>query len=194
MTDPHLPLSEQMMTTITTLTLAWASYGIWMELASAETRPGNLNAMNEHSEFFRYDEEAHLRILTLELCMLHDRTKGTVALKGLVKLAGIPDREKADLLRKIEDLEPQVGKVKILRDKLFAHRSAAFKWRAVYKAAGLKRDDLQTLLERSTDIYNSLAKKLKAPLFSPNSFVRDDLSLMLRNIERKGSANVLLRN
>jgi hypothetical protein len=183
-----LPFSQQMKTTLATLSMACASFDIWLELASAETRPTNLDAMDEYSEFFRFSEVSHIHIAVLELHTLHDKTPGAISLASLIKGAPLKDVEKASMTKKLLALSPTVEKVKILRDKVLAHRDASFTWKSGWKEANLQRDELHKLLLASVAMFNDLAAVTNEMPFSQNDHVRPDLKRLFRDIDKYRSA------
>jgi hypothetical protein len=171
-----------MATTITTLTVARASFDIWMEVASAETRSAHFDIMNEYPDFFRFDEEAHFRAALLNLHILHDRSSGTITLARLAKAAPISKCDADQVTGLIDPLNGIVKKVCVLRNCLYAHRSAAFKYNDAFKAANLTRNEIQRLLEESENVFNLLAKKTGCEAYHPPEFPRSNVRQLLRDL------------
>ena len=118
--------------------------------------------MNEFSEFFRYDEHAHLTAFIVHITTLFDKRNDTVKLDKLRKTLSITfavsDEIKEELETHFQQANAIAAKVLILRHNAFAHRSAEFNYNDAFKLAKLSYDELLALTEKSKQILNQFLK------------------------------------
>jgi hypothetical protein len=178
-----LSLPERIHAASTTLIVARASFDIWRLYAGASTRPTFFAGMEEYSEFFWFDEEAHFRVAVVGIYSLFDGRTDTVTLTSLIDAVKALGNDVASIRSRLELLAHAVKAVKTLRHKLFAHRDHGLGYNEAYQLAKVRPDDLRTLLDESLAILNDLACLLSLPKFAFNEFVAQHTSEMLHKLQ-----------
>ena len=137
-------------------------YDIWRYLEDRETLRVAIHTMQHFSEFFRFAPHAHFVAFVVYIAALFEKRKrnDTINLPSLAKemkakkLISVEDAADIDTL--LREAQPVATKVAILRNNLFAHRSATFSYAAAFKLAAVKPDQLFTLTEIALKIANRL--------------------------------------
>src|SRR5450631_2712243 len=80
----HLPIDERLVVASQLVVRARIFHDIWRYYESAETRPGILGAMNQYSEFFRFDTHAHFFSFVVHMAGLLEGRDDTVNLPALI--------------------------------------------------------------------------------------------------------------
>jgi hypothetical protein len=102
----------------------------------------DISAMEKYSEFFLYDQHAHLTSFIVTIMRLLDGDPKSISLPSLVRQK--PD---ANVLTLLAAAEPVVAKVKILRHKTMAHLDASKAAGDWFKEANVTCDELRGLKE-----------------------------------------------
>ena len=156
----RLPIDERLDTAGDLVARARIFYDIWRFYEGAETRPANLGAMNQYSEFFKFDTHAHFLSFIVYIAALLEARGDTINFPALI---GEFERTKliapeiiAEARTILAQVEPLRLKVIILRSNLFAHRSASLSYAEAFAKAKLTPNQLRDL----TDLALRLANRL----------------------------------
>ena len=178
-----LPLLDRLREASTTLIVARASFDIWWLYAGSQTRPKFIAGMNEYSEFFRFDEEAHFRVAVVGLYTLFDGRSDTVTLKSLIDKVELAGNDVVQIRARLSALDVKIAAIKVLRHKLFAHRDHKLAYNTVYELAKVRPDDLRMLTDESLSILNDLAALLSFRSFEFRDYVAEDALELLKKIQ-----------
>ena len=157
---PPLPLVTRVDTAGELVVRARIFYDIWRYYEDAETRPAILPTMNAYPDFFRFDTHAHFVSFTVYMAGLVERRTDTTNLShltaeceasGTVSVAALGSAKAA--LSRTEPIRP---KVVILRNNLFAHRSASLSYEEAFRIASVTPNQLRDLTVDALDVANSL--------------------------------------
>jgi AbiU2 len=166
---------------------------LWWYFEERSSRGKIFKTMDEYSEFFRFTPHAYLVAYVIYTAGVFDESKGTSSLPRLVrdmKKAGQlkgQDAEAVDAL--LVEVEPIVDKVRILRNKAFAHRSAHIAYNDVVMMAAVKPTRLRELTDMALEIANRLllARGLRRRDFAEADLPREDAEEMMRALAAKRS-------
>lgn len=158
----RLPFDKRLDRAAQLVTRSRCFYDIWRYLDDRETLRVAIDTMERFSEFFRFAPHAHFVAFVVHIAALFEKRKrnDTINLPSLAeemkakKLVSIKDAADVDTL--LKEAQPLVTKVTILRNNLFAHRSATLSYAAAFRMAKLKPDQLLTLTEIALTIANRL--------------------------------------
>jgi hypothetical protein len=147
-------------------------YDLWFTFEDAKSRPATLDVTERFGEFFAFDPHAHFVAFVVHIAALFERRYGTINLQGLAKEAKEANLIQAQTAIEIDALldeaAPLVSKVTLLRNNLFAHRSASLPYDAAFKKANVTADQLRDLTEIALKIANRLllAQGLRDHMFN----------------------------
>lgn len=181
--DTPLSLADRLAAAGTSLVIARASFDIWWLYAGRSTRSNFLSAINEYSDFFRFDEEAHFRLAIISVFTLFDGRGDTVTLTALADECTEAGYDTDSIRKRIKTLCPVLKKIKILRHKLFAHRDNRLTYEQVYESAGITPHELESLLDECLSIINALAEFCGSQPLSFNEYVASDTKALLDKIQ-----------
>jgi hypothetical protein len=170
---------------ITTLTVVLASFDIWWTYASKDTRPRYSPIMDGYPDFFRFDEEAHFRNAIIGLHTLFDGRRDTATIENVLTRAPIDGVAKRAAQKRIEELKPKTCKIKVLRDKLFAHRDHRLDYEEIYALAEITPNDLRLVLDECVSTINMVATQLSLDGVQGDSFVSEDLQALLDDLNQE---------
>jgi len=181
-----LTLSERVRIAGLNASVARASFDIWWTYASDHSRPDHLEAMNEYSEHFRFDEHAHFVALIVGLSSLFDPTENTITIRRIVTKAVADGHQTLKpLIATVDALQsdPRVLGVLHLRNKLFAHRDVKVSYAAAFEGAKITADDLRKLLETAFQIIGKVADTVGARRPIHNTIATEHTVKMLRRLK-----------
>lgn len=188
----RLPADERLATAGQLVARARLLFDIWWLYEGADTRPRIIEAMRQYSEFFRFDSHAHLVAFVVYMAALIDERPDTINLPALAKeletsglVSTAVTSEVKTLLVQISSMRPKVA---ILRNNLFAHRSASLSYAEAFRRASIKPNELRELTVTALKIANRLliARGLSEQLFNPQPL--HDAQAMLRALSPHDSA------
>jgi len=181
-----LPVDQRLETAGNLVVRTRIFYDIWWFFKGEKTRPAIADTMQCYSEFFRFDEHAHFVAFVVHIAALFDKRRDTIKLPRLVKeLKGlISAQDHADVAALLDQATPLVSKVTILRNNLFAHRSAAVSYADAFKKADVTPNDLRDLTEIALKVVNRLliARGFRDQVFA--ELPLEDASKMLKALAR----------
>jgi hypothetical protein len=142
--------------------------------------------MNQYSEFFRFDAHAHLVTLVIYLAALFETRRDTINLGALIKSSQSYIENSAQQKAKVllAEARPVSSRLKVLRDNVFAHKSASFSAEAAFSAAGIIPDRLHDLIGSALQISNILlaARGLQTEVFF--DLARTDANALLNDLAK----------
>jgi hypothetical protein len=127
--------------------------------------------MDGFSELFVFTIHAHFVAFVVHMAALFENSPKTINLQSLAKevkdRSPALDRVEVDAL--LKEAEPLTRAVKILRNNLFAHRSAFVSYASAFEMAHVTADQLRDLTEIALRIANQLllARRLPGHSFNP---------------------------
>lgn len=155
-----IPLDERIELAAELIKRARIFYDIWWFYEEEDTRSKNLYTMNRYSAFFRFDSYAHLASLIVHLAGLFECRGNTINFNALIKEAiasGLFATEAIDRVReKITEVQDISSKLVILRNNLFAHRSASLSYKDAFSKADLIANQLRDITATGLQIANLL--------------------------------------
>jgi hypothetical protein len=143
--------------------------------------------MDAHfSEFFTFTIEAHFVAFVVHMAALFER-KDTINLRHLadeMKAKNMPSEAAAEVDALFLEAKPLARKVAMLRNNVFAHRSAFHSYAEVFKMANVTEDQLLRLTEIALNIVNQLlrAAKLSDQFFNPGA--REQAEALIKTLLR----------
>ena len=116
--------------------------------------------MNLYSEFFRFDSHAHFVAFINHIAALLEKRDDTINLprlaKELKKSGLISTQDTADVHALLGQAAPFACKAAILRNNLFAHRSAALSYPEAFNKAAATPNEWRDLAETALKVVNRL--------------------------------------
>lgn len=186
-----LPIDQRLYRAAQLVTRSRSFYDIWRYLEDRETLRVTIDTMQCFSEFFRFAPHAHFVAFVVHIAALFEKRKDTISLPRLAKEMKarklISTKDAADVDTLLKEAQQVATKVAILRNNLFAHRSATVSYAAAFKKAAVTADQLRALTEISLKIANRLlaARGRNGQIF--NQYSRVHTEEMLKVLMEKAS-------
>jgi hypothetical protein len=135
-------------------------FDIWFYFEGKDTGPAIIDTMRRFWAFFQYDPEAHFVSFVIYIAALFDKRRNTISLPHLVKDArqSIRNADVVEVDALLAQANPLATKVTILRNEVFAHRSATISYDDAFKEADVTPDQLRDLTELALKIVNRLLR------------------------------------
>ena len=183
-----LPIDARLETAAQLVLRARIFYDIWRFFEGAESRPVIIDAMRCYSEFFRFAPHAHFVSFVVHIAALLEKRNDTINLPRLAKelkesgLISAQDAAEVDLL--LDQAAPLASKAAILRNNLFAHRSATLSYAGAFRKAAVTLNELRDLTGIALKIVSRLlmARGLKGHVF--NKLPVTDAKKMLKALSQ----------
>jgi hypothetical protein len=164
-------------------------FDFWWVYEGAPSRQKNLDAMNQYSEFFRFDSHAQQVAYTVYLCQLFESKPKTLNIAGALKHAkdrSLPQDRIAAVEQLLQEAEPIVKKLVIIRSNLFAHRSLSLNYKTAFTKAAITPNQIKRLCEIGLEAVNSLRVTLGQDQYGFSELPTEDLSRLLKDIRTNG--------
>ena len=196
----HLPLDDRIRTASELLKRARIFFDVWWLYEGQATRSGILDAMNEFPDYFRFDSHAQFVAHIVHMAMLYEGRGDTTNLYALKKelIARLDAKALASLDQLFANAQPIEKKVRILRNNVFAHRSARITYDDVFKMAKVTPDQLRELTQISQSIVNVFLATVGHADLEFQTFPVEQLKRLLKDIDRirlefeNGGDNVIM--
>jgi hypothetical protein len=130
-----------------------------------DLRPTYVGVMKEYNEFFAASIHAHFVAFVVAIYRLYESKPG----KGKTGTFNIPGiimilRDNGDLPNTVLDeldemqnrVKPYWEKIKVLRNRVFGHRSTAHKNEELFKQVAMRPDECTDILELTKNLLNKL--------------------------------------
>jgi hypothetical protein len=160
-------------------------FDLWWVYEGAPTRLKNLDAMNQYSEFFRFDTHAQQVAYTIYLCQLFENKPKTLNITGALseaKARSLPKDNIAIVEQLLQEAKPIVRKLVIIRGNLFAHRSLSLDYKTAFAKAAITPNQVRRLCEIGLEAVNSLRVALGQAKYDFSELPALDLSRLLKDI------------
>jgi hypothetical protein len=161
-----LPYEKRVWIATQTVGRARLHYDLWWYYEGVDTRKNIIEVLRRYNEFFRFDINAHFASTIISLGSVFEPAKHTnVNFNSLIKEAshhGVPDSVVKNATAKMGEMKDVRRGIKILRDKLFAHRDASLAYESVFQNANITPDDIPILADAGLEIGNSLLQHIGA--------------------------------
>src|SRR5262249_55156143 len=182
-----LPLDERLERAGQLVVRARKFYDVWAFLRDATRRPSTYDLIDAHfSEFFTFTIEAHFVAFVVHMAALFER-KDTINLRtlaGEMEAENMPSQAVAEVDALFRDANPLAAKVAILRNNVFAHRSASISYALAFEMADVTEGQLLKLTEIALDIVNQLLRARTLPDQNFNPAAREQAGALIEALLR----------
>jgi len=164
-------------------------FDFWWVYEGAPTRSKNLDAMNQYSEFFRFDTHAQQVAYTIYLCQLFESKPKTLNISSVLREAkarGLAQSNIASVEQLLKEAEPIARKLVIIRSNLFAHRSLSLDYKTAFDKAAITPNEIRRLCDIALEAVNSLSVALGQDQCEFSELPTEDLSRLLKDIRLNG--------
>ncbi len=183
-----IPIEERLERAAQLVVRSRIFYDLWLYFEDKHP-PAIFDAMQDFSEFFRFDPHAHFVAFVVHIAALFEKRRDTINLPGLAKemkvaqLISVQDMTEVGAL--LRQAEQWASKVTILRNNLFAHRSATLSYADAFEKAAVTSNQLRDLTEIALKIANHLllVRGLNDHFFNP--LPSEHAEAMLKALMRK---------
>lgn len=159
-------------------------YDVWSVLSNSVSEPKCQKDMNRYLLFFSTSSKANLVATLIALYCLYDTHPKTYNINDLLK--EVRCRFTTEGLKDIDELYVKAkllwGKVNILRNNVFGHRSALLTIEEVFVKAKVTPEELNQLIEASKDLLNKVSFLHNETKQTFNLDARRDTLDMLKNL------------
>jgi hypothetical protein len=134
-------------------------YDIWIYLEGPH-KPQIIDTMERYYEFVRFDTHAHFVAFIVHIAALFEKRKDTINLWRLTEemkgtgLISVQDAVEVDAL--LSRAKSLASKAAILRNNLFAHRSATLSYSEAFEKAEVTPEQLRDMTDMALKIANRL--------------------------------------
>ncbi len=186
----RLAADERLITAGQLVVRARILFDIWWLYEGEDTRPGIID-ITAYSEFFRYDSHAHFFAFVVYMAALTEERGETTNLPCLARELETSGLISAPVATEVKSLLAQISSIKskmaILRNNLFAHRSASLSYAEAFRKASVNSNELRDLTETALKIANCLllARGLPEQVFNPLPV--QDVQAMLKALSPRAS-------
>lgn len=148
-----------------------------------------IDTMQEYTDYFRFTPHAYLVSYVVYMAGVFDKRRDTIRLPSLISEVNATGCLRLDEASTIDALmmqaEPLVGKVKILRHKAIAHKSAHLSYNDVFKMAAVTPNQLRELTEIALKIANPLLQARGLPYQHFSEAPREAAEAMMKTLADK---------
>ena len=185
-----LDLNEQITIAREQLIRARIFLDIWWFQYGSPTRQQTYTATSKYSEFFNFDEHAHLTSFIVHISTLFDSRRDAVSLEKIMKKAVPPSLQLSDLVRKeiaqhLKTLKPLAEKLLILRHNNFAHRSNSMSYKSAFEEAKVSYEIFLVVTDSSKAVLDLLLKATGRGTVEFRPYPREHLAQMLAELTPK---------
>jgi hypothetical protein len=163
------------------------TYEAWWNLKNEEVRPKYVATMNRYSEYFIVAVHSHFVAMLMALFRLYDDTspKALSIPRFLVSAqseAGVPREVRERAEAGLKSVEPTIKKIRLLRDKVFAHRDRSYTYERALEEVDLIPDEIGRLTEDTLVIINSLMRARNQGAYEFEHKTKRDLLKLLSDL------------
>lgn len=162
-------------------------FDLWWVYEGTATRSKYLPAINRYSEFFRFDSHGQQLAYTIYLCQLFEDNPKTLNIRHVVKEAKTKKLLEKDITaaeKVLQEAEPILKKLLIIRHNLFAHRSASLSYEKAFKKAAITPNEIRHLTEIGLETINLLRIALGRTDYVFSELPGSDLKGLLEEINQ----------
>lgn len=183
--DAKLPLKKRI-DTLARLTERSRSYfDIYKFIEGADTRPHIIDEMNDYASFFQLHSHVYRFALFSELDILFSLNRKHLNFRTIIKESkseiSDPCYEQLNVLLKESELT--ASKVKILRNKAFAHRDPVIDFNVAFKEAQITLNEIEQLIAYAKEIAGILCSEFSvaSPHFRTD-YINSDCKQLFRKL------------
>ncbi len=168
--------------------VASVNYEIWWVYKSKEYRPKYIGVMNRYSEFFTASIHAHFVAMLMALNKIYENRTDTFNIGKLINMGRDNFLIDAGVLVEIEnplkDNENLIKKIRILRNKHFAHIDDKLDYDTVLKKADIKYKNFRELIDLAYELLGRISYAYNKGSVSPRRFSKKDTLRLLNDLSR----------
>ncbi|MDH2406338.1 hypothetical protein QCM77_41675 [Bradyrhizobium sp. SSUT18] len=134
---------------------------LWSYFELDDTRKHIIDTMRDYNEFFRFTPHAYLLTYCIYIAGAFEKRRDTTNFGALIRamtsaghLQGLQEEEVAALMLTAKSA---AGKVAILRNNAFAHRTSAVSYNDVFDLAKVSAAELRELTDIALNLFNAMA-------------------------------------
>jgi hypothetical protein len=161
-------------------------YDIWRVHSDPQTRGAYIDTMNEYSEYFLFNESVYLSSTINAIYSLTENRPDTLNILASVKMVEERLSERATEIDQIRqeyrNANDKLEKIAILRNNVFAHRSAKLTYEATFEKVQMTPNDVRDSLTTCLGALNALLSLLGADKVEFRELPRDDFVAMLDDL------------
>lgn len=180
-----LSLTERIEAAARMSTRAQIHFDLWWLTASREGR-AEYAAIEDHWEHLRFLQHGQLVAVVGEVHALLDADKRTISLPIIVD--EIERHQRLNLAKARTALtlaRPIFRKLRILRNNVFAHRTARKSYDAMFLDAGMTTDQLRQLIELCTEVTNEILFATGCEPIEPSPLPKEHYGQMLKELGQR---------
>lgn len=194
------PLDERIKLAAHLTVRARVFYDLWWLYKGQDTRPKIIAVMNRYPNFFRFDTHAHFVALVMDLAGLFEAGRYTINFGALIKASQphIEHQAHESAKKLLAGIRPVSSRLKVLRDHLFAHRSASLSYKDAFVAAQIAPNQLRDLITNGFQLVNILlaARGLRTEPFhdlerTDHDLARTDAEALLDDLAKMHASSYL---
>jgi hypothetical protein len=183
-----LPIDERLNRATQLVIASRVYWDLWFYYDGADTPHSIVMTMQGFNEYFRFTPHAFLVAFIVYTAALFERRKDTMNLPTLAKEMKvaklIPAKDVVEVDALLDQAAQPASKVAIIRNNLFAHRSATLSWEAAFKKAAISPYKLRDLTDVGLKIANRLLQVRGLPEQFFNTRPLEDAEAMLTALRR----------
>jgi hypothetical protein len=163
------------------------TYEAWWNLRNTKVWSRYLHAMNVYSEYFRVAVHSHFVAMLMALFRLYDTDRRALSLPRLVAALqsepAVPRAVRLTAERSVARSQPTLDKMRVLRDKVFAHHDRAYSHERAFREAKLTGNEVRRILDRSLRAVNLLMEVRGKGTYSFGCHTQKHLLRMLDDLD-----------
>ncbi len=175
---------EQQIDTASRMALrAHVHFDLWWLTASQEGRSRH-PAIGEHWEHLRFLQHGQLAGVVGEIHALLDDDKRTICLPAILReLERQRHIQLPEVARNLKAARPAFRKLQLLRNNVFAHRTAKKTYEDMFKDANIRIDQLKALIALCIGLTNELLGAIGEPFRDPSPLPGEHYAKMLDQLK-----------
>lgn len=181
----RLPLDERIIAAARMAMRASVHFDLWWLTASKEGRE-QYEAIDDHWEHLRFLQHGQLVAVVGEVHALLDNNKRTISLPVL--LDELQQRHGITIPAARQGLagaRPLFNKLRLLRNNVFAYRTARKSYNAMFEDAKIQPDQLRELTIVCNGVTNDMLAAINGPQIEPTPLPREHYAKMLKLLENQ---------
>ena len=178
-----LPLEDRLDAAAKMAMRASVHFDLWWLTASQEGRQ-EYTAIENHWEHLRFLQHGQLVAVVGEVHALLDDDKRTISLPTILdELQRHHKHSISGAKAALRAAKPVFRKLRLLRNNVFAHRTARKSYNAMFEDAKMTPDQLRELINVCIAVTNEMLAALGGPLLEPSPFPKEHYAKMLKLLE-----------
>ena len=180
-----LPIDERIMAAARMAMRASVHYDLWWITASTAGRK-QYSAIEVHWEHLRFLQHGQLVSCVGEVHALLDNDRRTISLPVLTdELRRKHGLHVVSAEEKLADIRPLFTKIRLLRNNVFAHRTARKSYDDMFTDAQLKPEQIQAMIQTCIDVANDLLIAIGGPQIDASPSPSESYGAMLAKLSER---------